>query len=148
MKLINSILVTGLSLFLFSSCEKDKGPYFVELTPIEDTVVQPPPVTPPTEFAYTISYNNDVKTMFAANCVQQCHNPSHPKLDLRPSVSYDQLLFDGLSAPYVDTINPQQSSLYLHLAGVYTQMPLDTTPLSQGKIDTVYTWISQGAQNN
>lgn len=144
-----TVIIIVLTLFWLNSCDKDKGPYFIENIYIpQDTTTPPPTVTPPTVFSYSISYNNDIKFMFQESCVQQCHNQQHPKLDLRPQVSYNQLLTDGLNAPYVNTISPEQSSLYLHLAGIYTLMPLNGPALSQGKIDTVYTWISQGALNN
>jgi hypothetical protein len=154
---MKTILFITLFLLLFSlffSCEKDSGPYVAVLgNPIDTTKIDTngtgqPTIPDPTIYSYSISYGTHVKPVFQQNCIQACHNPQHPKLDLRPSVSYAQLLTDGFSAPYVNTINPEQSSLYLHLAGVYTLMPQGGPKLSQGQIDTVYTWIAQGALNN
>jgi len=148
--LITSILTTLVGIFI--SCEKDKGPYIIEKPIVEDTTSTTTPLPPamdtPTVYTYTISYGTDISPIFQQNCVQACHNQNHPKLDLRPPVSYDQLLTDGTSTPYVNTTTPIQSLLHLHLAGVYTLMPEGGPALSQGKIDSVYTWISQGALNN
>lgn len=152
---MRTILFITLFLLLFSlffSCEKDSGPYIIEIPKEEksnnDTIITDPIIPTPTVYPYTISYETHVKPVFQQNCIQACHNPQHPKLDLRPSVSYAQLLTDGFSAPYVNITNPNQSILYLHLAGVYTLMPQGGPKLSQGQIDTVYTWIAQGALNN
>jgi hypothetical protein len=147
-------LAVILSIIIFS-CAKDEGPFIKKsITPIpQDTTPTPQDTTPttmpePTVFPYTISFNTDVKPIFPASCVQGCHNPNHPKLDLRPNVAYNQLLTAGVSAPYVNVPMPKQSILYLHLVGVYTLMPKGGPKLSQGKIDTVYTWITQGALDN
>lgn len=153
MKSSVTFILASVALMLLFSCTKDSGPYVVyeEITntpPVNNGGTNEPTIPDPTIYAYTISFGTHVKPMLQQNCVQACHSPQHPKLDLRPQVSYDQLLIDGFSAPYVDTLNPQQSSLYLHLAGVYTLMPQGGPKLLQGKIDTVYTWIAQGALNN
>lgn len=153
MKKFILVLIIAISYGVLSSCEKDIGPYIAEsdstLLPIDTSSnPQQDTIPDPTIFPYTISYNNHIKQMLAQNCVQACHSPQHPKLDLRPPVSYDQLLTDGFSAPYVNTTSPDQSILYLHLAGIYSLMPQGGPKLSQGKIDSVYTWIAQGAQNN
>ena len=144
--------VISLLILALYSCEKDSGPYIVELPHEElinnDTNTTGPTIPDPTVFTYTISYDTDIKPIFSQNCVQACHNPQHPKLDLRPNVSYAELLTDGFSAPYVNVATPNQSILYLHLAGIYSLMPQGGPQLSQGKIDSVYTWISQGALNN
>lgn len=150
------ILILGTILFQ-PSCSKDEGPFILDpentinnsdTTNLKDTTNNQDSTTTPTIYPYTIKYDVHVKPMLALNCVQGCHNRSHAKLDLRPKVSYRQLLTDGVSAPYVDTAQPQNSIIYNHLTGKYTLMPKDGPPLSQGKIDTIYTWISQGAKNN
>lgn len=154
---MKTILFIALFLLLFSlffSCEKDSGPYVAAIEIVADTTkidtngTGQPTIPEPTIYSDSIFYGTHVKPVFQQSCVQACHNPQHPKLDLRPSVSYAQLLTDGLNAPYVNITNPEQSSLYLHLAGVYTLMPQGGPKLSQGKIDTIYTWIAQGALNN
>ncbi len=138
----------ALLIFFLQSCAKDEGP-FVRVTPsANNDTTDIPQIPEPTVFPYTISFTNHVRPLFPASCVQGCHNPSRAKLDLRPSVAYDQLLTDGFSAPYVDTLMPKISVLYKHLTGEYTLMPMGGPKLSQGMIDTVYNWIVQGALNN
>lgn len=150
MKKTNYIhIISIFALFTFYSCIKDSGPYF-KVIPIEEVDNSPTisVVPEPTVYSYTILYGTDIAPMLQQSCVQNCHSPQHPKLDLRPQVSYAQLLTDGFSAPYVNVGTPNQSILYLHLVGLYSLMPQGGPALSQGKIDSVYTWISQGALNN
>ncbi|MBP8725846.1 MAG: hypothetical protein KBF37_04305 [Saprospiraceae bacterium] len=135
-----ALLITGLT-----SCEKDQGPLILEGHGDHghscDTVVDPPA-------GDTLSYNNFIKPMLAKGCVQGCHNPSHPKLDLRPPVSYNQLLTDGYHAPYVDPANPESSLLIRHLRGEELLMPQGGPAWPSEKIDSVLLWIRQGALNN
>lgn len=148
-KHILGILATIWPALLLFSCAKDEGP-FVNNTNTGNTITDTTIITipEPTVYSYPISFGTDVKPIFPASCVMGCHNPQHPKLDLRPPVAYDQLLTDGASAPYVNVTDPKLSILYLHLVGIYTPMPLDNPKLPQGQIDTIFTWISQGALNN
>lgn len=136
-----------LQLSFFISCDKDSGPYIKIIKNLNDTL-DLDTIPEPTVYPYSIKFGADIKPIFTGNCVRACHNPSHPKLDLRPPVVYKQLLTDGKSAPYVNIVTPKQSLLYLHLTGIYTLMPKDGPKLSQGKIDSVFTWISQGAIDN
>lgn len=138
------VLLALVTLLMFTSCLSDKGPYIVR----PEVVVPVDTLPKPTVFPYTISFTTHIRKIFTRNCVMGCHNPSHPKLDLRPPVAYAQLLTDGFSAPYVNPVNPEHSNLYLHLAGVYELMPRGGPKLPQPTIDTVYTWIAQGALNN
>lgn len=141
--------ISGVFAILMSSCAKDEGPFVIIDPNIEDTTSHPPDTIPePSIFPYLISFNSDVKPIFPAGCIMACHNPNHPKLDLRPPVAYEQLLTAGAGAPYVNVDHPKHSTLYLHLVGVYELMPQGGPKLSQGKIDTVFTWIYQGALNN
>ena len=143
---ITSLFAIGV---MFFSCAKDEGPFVKYIPPVNDTVPDVQDSIPaPTAYSYTISFWTDVKPIFTGNCVMMCHNMEHPKLDLRPPVAYDQLLTDGSSAPYVIPMAPAPSNLYLHLNGEYALMPQGGSKLSQGKIDTVYTWIAQGALDN
>lgn len=143
-----------LSALLFVTCTKDEGPF------VQKTIVIPPidtggnqdtliiSIPEPTVYSYTIGFNTHVKPVFQASCIMGCHNMNHPFLDLRPPVAYNELLTMGTNAPYVNVSAPKQSTLYKHLVGIYTLMPKNGQKLPQGKIDTVYTWISQGALNN
>lgn len=148
------IMIATLFLFGFVSCEKDEGPFVKKtmvVTPVDTTTKQDTiiiTIPEPTVYSYSISFGTHVKPVFQASCLMGCHNMNHPYLDLRPPVAYNELLTTGASAPYVNVSMPKQSILYKHLVGIYTLMPKDASKLPQGKIDTIYTWISQGALNN
>jgi hypothetical protein len=153
-QLIKIPVLIGLFTALFFACAKDEGP-FIKKTPSvpvtdtlpnnNDTVITIPE---PTVYTYSIGFSTHVKPIFQASCIMGCHNSNHPYLDLRPPVAYNELLTTGASAPYVNTGMPKLSVIYKHLVGIYTLMPKGGPKLPQGKIDTVYTWISQGALNN
>jgi hypothetical protein len=127
------LLIMGLFLFM-NSCTKDSGPL----------IINPPPVPGDT----MISYSAVIQPFLDLHCVR-CHNQSHPFLDLREEVSYDQLLFSGRMAPYVDTIDTENSSFIGRLRGVeFPIMPPDGGAISESTIDTIATWMLQGARNN
>ncbi len=127
------IFLMGLFLFM-NSCTKDVGPL----------IIKPPAVPGDT----MITYSNVIQPFLDLHCVR-CHNQSHPLLDLREEVSYDELLFTGRMAPYVDTIYPENSIFIGRLRGLeYPIMPPDGGHISEGTIDTISTWMLQGAKNN
>ena len=130
-KLLKITIVFTFALSVYS-CTKDKGPFT--------------PSKVDTSEIDTVSFTTHVQPIFDASCIS-CHNASHSKLDLQPAVSYNQLLTGGFSAPYVDTANPTQSNIYLHLTGALSIMP-PSGSLPDGNIDVVLLWIEQGALNN
>lgn len=126
-------LLSGYLMHL-SSCTKDEGPL----------VIKPPPVPGDTMMSYSL----EIQAIFDLHCVR-CHNQSHPFLDLREGLSYNQLLFTGHLAPYVDTLLPENSILIGRLRGVeYPIMPPDGDHIRPGTIDTIAIWMLQGARNN
>jgi hypothetical protein len=142
------IFFSVLAIILMISCAKDEGPFVRVSTSNTNKPNDSIKIIEPTVLPFTIRFNDHIKPIFRSNCIQGCHSPSHPKLDLRPPVAYNQLLTLGKSAPYVNPAEPKKSILYLHLVGIRLPMPKDKPKLSQATIDTVYTWISQGAANN
>lgn len=130
-----------LSLFTFLllsivSCEKDHGP----------VVVRPPAVIDTTHAL--VSYRGYIQPIFNDYCIA-CHTSSHPFLDLRGIVSYDELLYTGASAPYVDSINPDNSLLIQRLIGdEWPIMPPDPPYLTAAQIDSVRLWMLQGYKDN
>ena len=126
-KIIASTLI---SITLFS-CEKDSGPYIV-----------PPDVVPP------VSFSAEIQPIFDAYCIS-CHDENHSYLNLKSCCSWYELSATGYNAPYIDTINPEQSTLYKRITGVIAPvMPSTGTPLSQNDIDIILRWIDEGAKNN
>lgn len=129
LRYIAVILLIG----FFSACNKDKGPYSITQE-LDVNVID------------SISYVVHVQPIFDANCTN-CHNASHSKLDLQSAVSYNQLLYTGFSASYVNVSNPPQSKLYLHLTGVLAIMP-PSGAIQQSEQDLILKWIEQGALDN
>ncbi|MCX6290464.1 MAG: hypothetical protein NT126_01715 [Bacteroidetes bacterium] len=138
--LIRPGMVALFFMLIISSCEKDKGPMIVK------PASQPAPDDP-----FKIHYQQDIQPLFDENCII-CHNLYHPYLDLRAEVSWNNLWHanpHGIHAPYVDTINPNNSNLIRHLKGNgYPLMPLNAPAFKPGRIDTIVTWMLEGARNN
>jgi len=110
---------------VFTSCEKK---YVEAPEPIPD-----------------VSFNDDILPILVSNCVS-CHDfgTVFPGLILSTEMAYDQLLFDGVNAPYVNTNDPEASSLYFRLNLDMPQFGL----LSNSKIAMILKWIEDGAKND
>ena len=119
-----------LVLIWFTSCTKDQGPVYNTDYVISDT----------------ISFSDDIQPIFNNNCTG-CHNASHSKLKLVPGYSYNQLMYDGFNAPYIDTVLPTSSALYKYVTGENAIMP-PTGGIPGNDINLIYNWIRQGAHNN
>ncbi|MBW8049120.1 MAG: hypothetical protein FVQ77_02030 [Cytophagales bacterium] len=122
---IISVLIYG------TSCTKDVGPII-----IEPSGNNGPPV----------SFANDIQPIFNQDCTG-CHDDTHPKLDLREGFAYGQLLIGGASAPYVDTLNAEQSLLYQRVTSPSNPMP-PSGALQNFQAQKILKWIEQGAKNN
>ena len=132
--IIYSLLI-GSILFVFS-CEKDKGPVIIK------------PVVPVDPLDTFIHFGLYIQPIFDEFCIR-CHNHSHPFLDLREGVAHTELWTDGSNAPYVDTLNPDNSLLLQHLEGVVLErMPPEAPYPLESQIDTIRQWIWQGARDN
>jgi len=124
-------------ILFFSSCEKDQGPL----------IIIPPQIPAP---LVPVSFANDIQPIFNAMCVH-CHNLGHCCLNLLPDSSWHQLLVTGASAPYVDTLYPTESFLYIRVAGVGQDPPaMPPVPpiLLKSETDLILKWIQEGAKNN
>lgn len=108
-----------------------------------ENVIGPVIIKPPTPDL--VSYSLEIQPIFDISC-SGCHDEFHQFLDLRPCCSNDQLWTLGTNAPYVDTNNPGQSKLYLHLTGELLLMPLFGA-LPEHEIDLVLQWISVSVKN-
>ena len=136
-KIFFSIIVTGtFVLLLFGSCEKDRGPVTIK------------PVQPVDSSLHYISFKGYLQPLFNDYCIG-CHNSNHPFLDLRGVVSYEQLLFSGSTAPYVDSINPDNSLLVQRVVGVeWPVMPPEPPGISASDLDSIRLWMLQGCRDN
>ncbi|MCC6384867.1 MAG: hypothetical protein LC117_10505 [Bacteroidia bacterium] len=133
------LLALGCIGLLLPACEKDSGPVYIKPA---DTLTQS-----------LISYAGEIQPLLTTNCALpgNCHNEFHPMLNLLPCCSYDQLLFSGASAPYVDTLSPEESLLYLKITS-FNQTPPQMPPggpyMTQEETGKILEWIAQGAKNN
>ena len=101
---------------------------------------------------------SEVSKLFARECVM-CHQPYDAKgeLTLHPSGAWKNIV--EVSAAQVDMYlvspgDPNQSYLYRKLTDTHAQvggsgeaMPFDAR-LTGEQLETIRTWIEQGAQNN
>lgn len=132
MKCKSSLVAAVLmGLFLFVGCNKDEGPLIRMGVPVDSTLVR---------------YKSDIQPIFNAHCIE-CHTESDPKMNLLPCCSYEQLTTTGFNAPYVDTLVPTNSRLYMHLTGQLLFMPY-SGPILVEEAATILLWIEQGAKNN
>jgi hypothetical protein len=93
-----------------------------------------------TEIPDVVSLSNDLIPIFEASCnTNVCHGGSADP-DLRPDKAFNALISGG----YVDTSNPEQSSLYTCLlAGGSMEQYAEP-----GDAELILAWIEQGAKNN
>ena len=105
----------------------------------EKSYVEPPEPLP------DVSFKDDILPILVAHC-ESCHQTDKvfPGLILSAEMSYNQLLFDGINAPYVNTADPEASSLYFRLNLDMPQFGL----LSSSDIAKVLKWIQEGAEND
>ena|SRR5665811_113426 len=110
---------------LFISCEK--------------SYVEPPEALP------DVSFNDDVLPILVSHC-ESCHQIGKvfPGLILSSEKAYNQLLFDGVNAPYVNTNDPEASKIYYRLNKDMPQFGL----LPNSQIAIILKWIQEGAENN
>ena len=136
----------------FISCEKDSGPLIIK------PKTEPPIIIPDTLphedtipiIDTIVNYLQDIQPIFTQNCVV-CHDQNHAFIDLQECCSWDQLIFSGVSAPYVDTLSPYESYLYIKVAGAGQNppsMPPSGPFLSEDELNKIIKWIRQGAKNN
>ena len=114
----------------------------------------------------TVSFAGDVQPIFSASCASMgCHDgvggtgrPGGPggggvDLDLTPGNAFASLLNSMTNCgPVVAPGDPAGSVLIGKLTGselcMGTQMPKGDPPLAENLIDTIATWICQGAADN
>lgn len=109
----------------------------------------PPPVVTPAPTATpggdaTVRYRRDVQPIFDRRCVR-CHGgQAGLYLD-----SYDHVMAGSVRGPVVVPGNPAASELVRRIQGLsQPRMPMGAPPLSPEEIQTIVTWVAEGAPNN
>ena len=124
--LIHIIIFAGV--VFFTSCASDKK------------------IEPTCNIPAIVSFGNDIIPIFETRCaLPGCHIQSHPTLDLQTPVAFQNLL----DVNEIDLQTPTNSKIYRRITGITPpQMPLGNEPLSNCQMETILTWIQQGATNN
>lgn len=110
-----------------------------------------------------VSYSRDVQPIFSTNCAfSGCHDhlTMSGGLNLEANASYENIVNVPSTETALDRIepgDPDQSYLYLKLTGDYVnvpggegtgRMPLNGPPLPDDDIETIESWILDGAPDN
>ncbi len=102
-----------------------------------------------------VSFRNDIYTpIFESRCMP-CHNSDGGQIILAPiKVAYENMI-SGVSKndggiDFINVLQPEESYLYRLVAddNVEYIMPPGNNALTPFEIETILTWISQGAQDN
>ncbi|NDU91823.1 MAG: hypothetical protein G3I10_04335 [Ferrovum sp.] len=101
---------------------------------------------------HEVSYKQEVVPILKANCFE-CHTPGgigyeKSKLDMS---SYDTLMKGTQYGPVVkpgDTLTSVLVMLIENRADESIHMPYQRNLLAQKNVETIKTWVAQGAKNN
>lgn len=92
----------------------------------------------------TVSFAKDVLPILHNHCQGSgCHVSGGVTPDLSDDYAYSSLTDGG----YVDTLNPEQSTIYLRLTASIKYMP-PSGKLPELSIQRILQWIKQGARDN
>lgn len=88
----------------------------------------------------TVSFKSDIVPIFNQSCnASGCHSAGGFDPDLSPENAYGDLINGG----YIDTANPEGSTLYLSIASGSMK-----TYAQPGDAELILEWIKDGANNN
>lgn len=96
-----------------------------------------------------VSFAADVKPIIDARCVT-CHGGVYDGEE-RTELSFDMTTYEGIMAgseygPVIEAGNPDESLLVEMIE--MGDMPEEGDPLTPEQIETIRTWIAEGAENN
>ena len=127
-KTIIGLILTGVSVLLWSGCYKDKTVLF-------DTGE---------EITRTVLFSADIIPILNQSCnTSGCHNAGGISPDLSATNAYSSLS----AGNYFNTGNPASSELYLWMTGK-KGLSMPTSGVNKDYNALILAWIKQGAQNN
>jgi uncharacterized membrane protein len=89
----------------------------------------------------------EVAKIFEQRCIS-CHSGPSPADDLRLD-AYEQVMSGGEHGPVVVPGKPDESELMQRIRGeAQPRMPLRQAPLPENEMQTIESWIAQGAQRD
>ncbi len=95
--------------------------------------------------AATVDFDRDIHTILATKCLM-CHSAEKRSGGLSLA-TYSDVLEGGRNGGTVRPGKSADSMLIMRITGaVAPQMPMGFPPLSEGEINTIKTWIDQGAR--
>jgi hypothetical protein len=99
-----------------------------------------------------LSYKRDVQPILAANCYE-CHSAGKPGTAATgfDMTTYEGLMKGGKFGPFVRPGDPLSSTLNMVVEGrtdPSIRMPHNGKKLADRDIETLRTWVAQGAKNN
>lgn len=105
-------------------------------------------VLPKTDVEITgpVSFANNIIPVLNAKCnMSGCHSSGGVKPNLAADKAFNSITLGG----YIDTDNPENSSLYLWVTGKKASLMPPTGDQNPDNINQyILAWIKQGAQNN
>jgi len=130
-----SALLAGFILF---SCSESKD----EIGPVEIRV---------NERIDPVFFIEEIIPIFDQHCLY-CHSEEHTMhhhYKISPYLTASEAYYELISGGYVDTISPEQSLLYLKVAGTTAGIRMPPSgKLSDYEIQKILGWINYGAPNN
>jgi WD40 repeat protein len=96
--------------------------------------------------AKPISFYRQVRPILQRHC-SGCHQPAKQGGNLQ-LVSYDLFKKGGEDGPGFVPGKPDESSIVRQISGEKPEMPLNSDPLVPKQVETIRTWIAQGATDD
>ena len=96
--------------------------------------------------AKPVSFYRQVRPILQRHC-SGCHQPAKQGGNLQ-LVTYDLFKKGGENGASFTPGNPDASLIVKQISGAKPEMPLNSDPLSSKQIETIRTWITQGATDD
>lgn len=96
--------------------------------------------------AKPVSFYRQIRPILQRHC-SGCHQPAKQGGNLQ-LISYESFKKGGDNGASFVPGNPDESQIVKQISGAKPEMPLNSDPLTPKQIDTIRTWIAQGAADD